>query len=119
MQKIFLNLRKHHNKIALIDNNFEKYNYSFIADYAKKFNKCLSYFYFTYLILALFTKLIVLSLTFQNYDYFYIFVSFFIMLVDIWILKISAAFIHFLHDITEDERKNLQHIRIITTIHYW
>ena len=42
MQKIFLNLRKHHNKIALIDNNFEKYNYSFIADYAKKFNKCIN-----------------------------------------------------------------------------
>jgi hypothetical protein len=92
-----------------------------IAGYygAKKFNKYLSYFYFTYLILALFSKLIILSLTFQNFDYFYIIVSFFIMLIDIWILKISAAFISFLHDITEDERKNLQHIRIVTTIHYW
>ena len=92
-----------------------------IAGYygAKKFNKFLSYFYFTYLILALLTKLIVLSLTFQNYDYFYIVVSFFIMLIDVWILKISSTFIHFLHDITEDERKNLQHIHMITTIHYW
>jgi uncharacterized membrane protein len=92
-----------------------------IAGYygAKKFNKCLSYFYFTYLILAFFSKLIILSLTFQNYDYFYLVFSFFIMLIDIWIMKISTAFIHYLHEITEDERKNLQHIRIVTTIHYW
>ncbi len=92
-----------------------------IAGYygAKKFNKFLSYFYFTYLILAFFTKLIILSLTFQNYDYFYLVFSFLIMLIDLWILKISTAFIHYLNDISEDERKNLQHIRILTTIHYW
>ena len=92
-----------------------------IAGYygAKKFNKYLSYFYFTYLILSLFSKILILSLTFQDYDYFYIFVSFFIMFIDIWILKISAAFIHHLHDLTDDERNNLRHIRIITTIHYW
>lgn len=41
MQKIFLNLKKYHNKIAFIDNNFEKYNYSFIIDHAKKFKKCI------------------------------------------------------------------------------
>ena len=42
MQKIFLNLRKYHDKIALIDNNFEKYNYSFLIGYAKKFKKCIN-----------------------------------------------------------------------------
>ena len=41
MQKIFFNLKKYHNKIAFIDNNFEKYNYSFIIDHAKKFKKCI------------------------------------------------------------------------------
>lgn len=86
---------------------------------AKKFNKCLSYFYFTYLILALFSKILILSLTFQNYDYFYILVSFFILFIDIWILKISTAFIHHLQDLSDDERKNLQHMRIVTTLHYW
>jgi hypothetical protein len=92
-----------------------------IAGYygAKKFNNPLSYFYFTYLILSLFSKILVLSLTFMDYDYFYIFVSFFIMFIDIWILKISAAFIRHLHGLTDDERNNLRHIRIITTIHYW
>ena len=47
-----------------------------IAGYygAKKFNKFLSYFYFTYLILALLTKLIVLSLTkpTSNFDIKYV-----------------------------------------------
>ena len=38
---------------------------------AKKFNKFLSYFYFTYLILSLFSKILVLSLTFQDYSYVY------------------------------------------------
>tara|TARA_B100000795_G_scaffold65500_1_gene44542 strand:- start:3690 stop:5057 length:1368 start_codon:yes stop_codon:yes gene_type:complete len=41
MQKIFSNLEKHHDKIAFIDNNFKKYNYSFIIDYAVKFKKCI------------------------------------------------------------------------------
>ena len=41
MQKIFSNLEKHHNKIAFIDNNLKKYNYSLIIDYAKKFKKSL------------------------------------------------------------------------------
>ena len=40
MQKIFLNLKKYNNKIAFIDNNFKKYNYSFIINYEKKFKKC-------------------------------------------------------------------------------
>ncbi len=41
MQKIFSNLEKHHNKIAFIDDNLKKYNYSFIIDYAVKFKKCI------------------------------------------------------------------------------
>ena len=40
MQKIFLNLKKYNNKIAFIDNNFKKYNYSLIINYEKKFKKC-------------------------------------------------------------------------------
>ena len=92
-----------------------------IAGYfgAKKYHNCLSYFYFTYLIIALFSKILILSLTFQTYDYFYIFISFFTIFIDIWILKISATFIKLLRDLTDDERVNLQHIQIITTIHYW
>jgi hypothetical protein len=86
---------------------------------AKKFNNYLSYFYFTYLIMALLSKLIILALTFQNADGFYIFISFVIMIIDIWILKISASFIHYLHDLTTDERNNLRHMHIITTYHYW
>ena len=45
-----------------------------IAGYygAKKFNKCLSYLYFTYLILAFFSKLIILSLTLLGKEMHYI-----------------------------------------------
>lgn len=86
---------------------------------AKKYHKCLSYFYFSYLILALFSKIVILSLTFQNNDSFYILLSSFTILIDIWVLKISTAFIHHLHDLTDDERKNLRHMKIVTTYHYW
>lgn len=40
MSKIFSNLKKHENKIAFIDNNLKKYNYSFIIECEKKFKKC-------------------------------------------------------------------------------
>lgn len=86
---------------------------------AKKYHKCLSYFYFSYLILALFSKIVIFSLTFQNNDTFYILLSSFTILIDIWVLKISTAFIHHLHDLTHDERKNLRHMKIVTTYHYW
>jgi hypothetical protein len=77
---------------------------------AKKYHKFLSYFYFSYLILALFSKIVILSLTFQNNDIYYILLSIFTVLIDIWVLKISTAFIHHLHDLTDDERKNLRAI---------
>ena len=67
---------------------------------AKKYHKFLSYFYFSYLILALFSKIVILSLTFQNNDLYYILLSIFTVLIDIWVLKISTAFIHHLHDLT-------------------
>lgn len=87
---------------------------------AKKFNKFLSYFYFTYLILALFSKIIILSLTISTYpDAFYIILSILTIFIDIWIIKISTAFIHYLQDLTPDELNNIRHIRIITTYIYW
>lgn len=86
---------------------------------AKKYHKFLSYFYFSYLILALFSKIVILSLTFQNNDIYYILLSIFTVFIDIWVLKISTAFIHHLHDLTDDERKNLRHMKIVTTYHYW
>ena len=41
MQKIFFNLKKYHNKVAFIDNDLKKYNYSFITDFIKKFESCI------------------------------------------------------------------------------
>ena len=87
---------------------------------AKKYNKFPSYFYFTYLILALLSKIIILSITFQEApDSFYIFIAIVTILIDIWILKISAAFIHYLHDLTPNELENIRNIRIVTTYLYW
>jgi|TARA_B110000438_G_C15806126_1_gene647421 hypothetical protein len=87
---------------------------------AKQFNKPLAYVYFTYLILALLSKFIVLALTpIINGTAFYIALSILTIVIDIWILKISATFIHYLHDLTSDELNNLRHLRIVTTYLYW
>ena len=86
---------------------------------AKKFNKPLTYVYFTYLILSLLSKFVILALTFQNGAPFYRVLSIISIIIDIWILKISAAFIHYLHDLTSDELHNIQHLRIVTTYLYW
>ena len=86
---------------------------------AKNYHKCLSYFYFSYLILALFSKIVILAITFQNFDLLYILLSIFTIIIDIWVLKISTAFIHHLHDLTDDERQNLRHMKIVMTYHYW
>ncbi len=94
----------------------------FIGYYgAKKYYKFPSYFYFTYLILALLSKIAILSLTYQSYsgDFLYFLLAFISIIIDIWILKISAAFIHYLHDLTPDEQENLRNIRIVTTYIYW
>jgi len=86
---------------------------------AKKFNVYLSYFYFSYLIVAFLSKIVILSLTLPNPDSFFIFLSFFTLFIDIWILKISHSFLHYLQGLTADERNNLRHMKIITTYHYW
>ena len=86
---------------------------------AKKFNKPLTYAYFTYLILSLILKVTNLSLTFNNFDQYYIFLSILSIIIDIWIIKITSSFIRFLNALTDDQRDNLKHMHIITTYHYW
>ena len=86
---------------------------------AKKFHKPLTYSYYTYLIISLILKITNLALTFNNFDEYYIFLGILNILVDIWIIKITTQFIHFLNAITDDQRNNLRHMRIVTTYHYW
>lgn len=86
---------------------------------AKKFNKPLTYAYITYLILSLSLKIINLSLTFFNYDQYYIFLGFISIFIDFWILKITSSFMRSLNALTDDQRDNLRHMRIVTTYHYW
>ena len=86
---------------------------------AKKFNKPLTYAYITYLILSLSLKIINLSLTFYNYDQYYIFLGFLSIFIDFWILKITSSFMRSLNALTDDQRDNLRHMRLITTYHYW
>lgn len=86
---------------------------------AKRFNKPLTYAYITYLILSLSLKVINLSLTFYNYDQYYIFLGFLSIFIDFWILKITSSFMRSLNALTDDQRDNLRHMRIVTTYHYW
>lgn len=86
---------------------------------AKKFNKPLTYAYITYLIISLSLKIINLSLTFYNYDPYYIFLGFLSIFIDFWILKITSSFMRSLNALTDDQRDNLRHMRIVTTYHYW
>ena len=86
---------------------------------AKKFNKPLTYAYITYLILSLSLKIINLSLTLFNYDQYYIFLGFLSIFIDFWILKITSSFMRSLNALTDDQRENLIHMRIVTTYHYW
>jgi len=86
---------------------------------AKKFNTPLTYTYFAYLILSLIIKVTTLSFTFNNYDQYYIFFGILSIIIDLWILKITSSFIHYLNALTDDQRNNLRHMHIITTYHYW
>lgn len=86
---------------------------------AKKFNKPLTYAYITYLILSLSLKIINLSLTFYNYDRYYIFLGFLSIFIDFWILKITSSFMRSLNALNDDQRDNLRHMRLVTTYHYW
>jgi hypothetical protein len=85
---------------------------------AKNFHVCSSYFYFIYLILASLSKFIFLALIF-NPEPFYILLTFLSIIIDIWILKITSAFLHHLNDLTADELLNIQHMHILTTYVYW
>ena len=86
---------------------------------AKRFHKPLTYAYITYLILSLSLKVINLSLTFYNYDQYYIFLGILSIVIDIWILKITSSFMRSLNTLTDDQRDNLRHMHLITTYHYW
>lgn len=86
---------------------------------AKKFNKHLTYTYFAYLILYLILKVTTLSLTFNNYDQYYIFLGILSIIIDLWILKITSTFIHYINTLTDDQRNSLRHMHIIATYHYW